>query len=60
LGLGVCEHADLREDVAVGRGGCVVRSARGSIDATIETQLERIAATLLPARTASAAPESGT
>jgi len=40
--------AELAVDEAVGRGGCIVRTAGGEIDATIETQVERIVARLLP------------
>jgi flagellar assembly protein FliH len=43
-----CEHVGVREDPSIGRGGCVVRTRGGSIDATVESQLERIAETLLP------------
>jgi flagellar assembly protein FliH len=43
-----CEHAEIRDDPAVARGGCVITSARGRIDATIQTQLDRIALALLP------------
>jgi len=41
-------HAELVADPAVTRGSCVARSARGEIDASIETQLDRIAEALLP------------
>jgi flagellar assembly protein FliH len=46
--LAQCEHADIVEDESVTRGGCIVRTAAGSIDATIENQIDRIAKTLLP------------
>lgn len=40
-------HAELRPDPSLGRGSCVVETDRGgTIDASIETQLERIAAAL--------------
>ena len=45
-----CQHAQLRPDDAIARGGCIVRTAGGSVDATIETQVSRIASALLPAR----------
>ena len=48
-GCGRCEHVTLRDDESVGRGGCVVRTAGGSIDATLQTQMDRIVAALLPA-----------
>jgi flagellar biosynthesis/type III secretory pathway protein FliH len=38
----------LAEDEAIGRGGCVVATADGHIDATLRTQLDRIVQTLLP------------
>jgi flagellar assembly protein FliH len=50
---GTCEHAELRDDASVSRGGCILRTASGEIDATIDTQLERIAASLLPQKVAS-------
>jgi flagellar assembly protein FliH len=43
-----CEHAEIRDDPSIARGGCVVTSARGRIDSTIQTQLDRIAQVLLP------------
>ena len=45
--LGQCTHAELREDPQISRGGCVVTTGRGRIDATIEKQIERICQTLL-------------
>ncbi|MHC4909883.1 MAG: FliH/SctL family protein [Planctomycetota bacterium] len=47
--IGSTEHAALRDDERIGRGGCIVRTAGGEIDATVETQLDRIAAALIPA-----------
>lgn len=49
---GACEHADLRDDTHTARGGCVLRTSGGEIDATIDTQLARIAESLLPWATA--------
>lgn len=52
---GMCErlakgsHVEVVADAALERGSCVARTAgRGEIDASIATQLERIAAALLP------------
>ena len=44
----LCVEEGDDEDAAVGRGGCRVRTTHGSIDATLETQLERVVHTLLP------------
>ena len=46
--LGRSDHVDLRDDPEVERGGCVVRTGKGRIDATVGTQIDRIAKTLLP------------
>ncbi len=54
-----CEHAHVRESTAITRGGCIVRTAHGAIDATLEKQIDRIAETLLPARP-DAEPRAGT
>lgn len=43
-----CDHAWLEEDPAITRGGCIVTTHDGRIDATIETQIDRIVHTLLP------------
>lgn len=43
------DHAKLQEDESITRGGCIVRTGEGVIDARLETQIERIAETLLPA-----------
>jgi flagellar assembly protein FliH len=45
---GACEHAELRDDSSIARGGCVLRTSGGEVDATIDTQLARIAEALLP------------
>jgi flagellar assembly protein FliH len=60
-----CEHAEIRDDPSIARGGCVVTSARGRIDSTIQTQLDRIAQVLLPDQVrgsdaSSATPSAGT
>jgi flagellar biosynthesis/type III secretory pathway protein FliH len=39
-------HVELIADESVGRGGCVLVSRRGTIDATLDTQLDRIAEAL--------------
>ncbi|MEK6701264.1 MAG: FliH/SctL family protein [Planctomycetota bacterium] len=41
-------HAELATDDAIARGSCVARSAGGEIDASIDTQLDRIAQALVP------------
>ncbi len=46
--IGTCEHADVVTDASFARGGCAVRTQGGSVDATLETQLQRLAAALLP------------
>jgi flagellar assembly protein FliH len=46
-----CEHLTMGDDPSVGRGGCIVTTAGGEIDASIATQLDRIAASLLPGQT---------
>ena len=42
------EHAELVDDPAVERGGCVLTYGKGRIDATLQQQLDRLAETLLP------------
>ena len=41
------EHLEIAADAHIGRGGCVVDSERGSVDARMESQMERISAALL-------------
>ena len=36
------EHVTLVDDEAVGRGGCVLGYGQGRIDASIETQIQRL------------------
>jgi flagellar biosynthesis/type III secretory pathway protein FliH len=43
-----CRHAAIREDPTVARGGCVVTTRGGRIDATIDTQVRRIVEALVP------------
>lgn len=45
------DHIELVDDESVSPGGCVVSTGQGSIDAQIETQLERIVETMLPGGT---------
>lgn len=45
-GVAGLEHVTLKPDAAVARGGCILHTAAGSIDASIEGQVERIAAAL--------------
>ena len=47
--LAHCEHAEIENDASVTRGGCIVRTCDGLIDATIEKQIDRIIETFLPA-----------
>lgn len=42
------EHVELTGDPALARGSCVARSANGTVDASIATQLARIVEVLLP------------
>lgn len=43
------EHVRLVDDPAVGRGGCVIDCAQGRIDATVQTQLNRVVELMVPA-----------
>ncbi len=45
--INLCTHIDLSDDPEVSRGGCVVATDRGHIDATIDRQIQRITDTLL-------------
>jgi flagellar assembly protein FliH len=45
------QHIEIVDDPALTPGGCRVFTAGGEIDASIETQLQRVAADLLPAET---------
>lgn len=51
-------HVEIATDEQVSRGGCIARTAGGTIDATIDTQLERIAEALLPGPPQPAEPKS--
>lgn len=54
--VGSLGHVTLVDDVAAGRGGCVLETIGGSIDATIRTQLDRLTDLILPHDTAPAEP----
>lgn len=43
-----CRHVTIRDDQSITPGGCKVTTAGGEVDATIETQLERIVQAILP------------
>jgi len=43
-----CSEAQITPDDKISRGGCLVETQHGAIDARIETQLQRIASELLP------------
>jgi len=45
--LGESAHVELRDDPEVERGGCVVTTPRGRIDATVDKQIERITEALV-------------
>jgi len=49
------QRIDLTEKPEVGRGGCIVVFGQGRIDASIETQLDRLVETILPLPDAPAA-----
>lgn len=53
----VLEHASIAQDESIAPGGCIVTFGRGRIDATLDTQLDRIVALLLPASTEATAPQ---
>ncbi len=44
--LGGIEHCEVQAERRVGRGGAIVRTVEGEIDATIQTKLERVRETL--------------
>ena len=52
-------HVNLVADETVARGGCVLRGREVTIDATIEGQLDRVAAALLDADTDAPGDEEG-
>lgn len=46
--LSSIEHIDLIDDEAITPGGCIVSFGQGEIDATIETQMQRLVDMILP------------
>jgi flagellar assembly protein FliH len=46
------EHVELTEDPQLSPGGCRIFTAHGMVDADLDTQLDRIATDLLPAKSA--------
>lgn len=49
-------HAEIVEDPSMSRGSVVVRTDKGEVDASIETQIARICDALMPDRSATALP----
>lgn len=43
-----CTHIELQDDPSITKGGCLIKTKQGSIDATIERQIQRIVETLCP------------
>lgn len=43
-----CTHIELQDDPALTQGGCLIKTRQGSINATIERQIERIVESLCP------------
>lgn len=56
--LASAKHAELVMDPALSQGSVMLRSERGVIDATIETQLDRIVEALMPGGVRKASAES--
>lgn len=55
------EHAEIVEDGSLSRGSCVVRTDRGGgVDASVETQLRRIAELIVPVRSSETEQEDRT
>jgi flagellar biosynthesis/type III secretory pathway protein FliH len=46
--IGLSAHVELGTDDAIARGGCVVTTGKGRVDASVDRQIERIVETLLP------------
>ena len=44
------EHVRLADDVTIAKGGCRISAGQGHVDADLDTQIDRIASELLPAR----------
>ncbi|MEM1109904.1 MAG: FliH/SctL family protein [Planctomycetota bacterium] len=47
-GLSHLQHVEVTEDASVGRGGCRLGIAGGEVDASIDTQIRRLAEAILP------------
>ncbi len=47
--LDQAQHVELVDDETLTRGGCTIRYGKGRIDATLETQLQRLVEAILPA-----------
>ena len=43
-----CTHIELQDDQSITQGGCIIKTKQGSIDATIERQIQRIVEALCP------------
>ena len=52
-------HVELVQDASLAPGGCRIFTARGQIDADLDSQLDRVVADLLPSEGSAAADESG-
>ena len=46
--LGSSEHVSIATDESITRGGCIISTEGGRVDATIDTQLQRIAEGVVP------------
>ncbi len=57
-GFSHIQQAHLVDDPAVNRGGCRVSYGQGQIDATIQTQLQRLAELIAPGQSLEQPPES--
>ncbi len=56
---GALEHVEVRVNESVDPGGCIVVTHGGQIDATLETQLRRIARELVPDKDAAVDEDAG-
>jgi len=56
--MGGLEHVTLVDDEAMGRGGCALSCGSGEVDATIETQVARIAELIMPGGKAESSSET--
>lgn len=54
--LGNLERVRITDDASVSPGGCIIDVGKGRIDATIETQLDRLVETMLPKASIQTAP----